>query len=133
MRGDPHAASGEVLPTMEGQGPLLELSEVRFEGIRRRGSRVRHLDGLELLESVSDEVPIRCKVFRGQFSRVPPAPGPRNRPDLALLHDAQILARAAVEDLPSRLHPWHWTRRPRSGDAYNRRGRNRSLHTITDY
>src|SRR5438132_13199463 len=105
MRGDPHAPSGEVLPAMEGQGPLLGLSKMRFDGIRRRGSRVRHLDGVELLESVSDEVPLRCEGLRCEFSRVPPASGPRDRPDLALLRDAQILARAACELLPSRLHP----------------------------
>src|SRR5437762_13464129 len=112
MRGDPHAASGEVLPTMEGQGPLLELSEVRFEGIRRRGSRVRHLDGLELLESVADEVPLIGEGFRCEFSRVPPGSGPRDRPDLALLHDAQVLARGAFDPLPSRLHAL-----PRTGRA----------------
>src|SRR5437867_9342417 len=117
MRGDPHAPSGEVLPAMEGQGPLLGLSKMRFDGIRRRGSRVRHLDGLQLLEPVSDEVPLRFEVFRGEFSRVPPASGPRDRPDLALLHDAQVLARAAVETLPSRLHPWPRTRRARAVES----------------
>src|SRR5207237_9731477 len=96
MRGDPHASAGEILPTVERQGPLLELSGMRFDGIRRRGSRVRHLDGLELLEPVSDEVPLRCEVFRCEFSDIPPTSVPRDPPALVLLHDAHAPARAPV-------------------------------------
>src|SRR5207245_8205994 len=54
-------------------------------------------------------------------------PTPRDRPDIALLYAAQVVARAAVEAVPPRLHSRAGHRRPRSRDASHPRERDRSV------
>src|SRR2546426_236104 len=117
VRRDARATSGEILPTVEGSGAVREMPEVQFQGVRRRGPRVRHLDGLERVEPLPHPIPHGPGLLRRELSHLASAPGPRDRPDVALLHDAQIMARAEVEAVPSRLHSRTRPRRPRSRDA----------------
>src|SRR5207244_11364616 len=117
MRRDARAASGEILPAVEGSRAVLEMPDVQLQGVRRRAARVRYLDGLQRVESLPHAVPHGPGLLRGELPPVASAAGPRDRPDLALLHDAQVMARAEVEAVPSGLHPRTRPRRPRPRDA----------------
>src|SRR2546428_10351673 len=126
MRRDARAASGKILPAMEGSRTVLEMPEVRLQGVRRRGARLRHLDGLQRVESLPHPVSQGPGLLRRELPSVASAARPRDRPDVALLHDAQVMARAAVESLPPRLYPPAPARRPRAPDASHPRERDRS-------
>src|SRR2546426_4673412 len=127
MRRDARAASGKILPAVEGSRTVLEMPEVRLQGVRRRGARLRHLDGLERVESLPHAISHRPGLLRRELPPLAPATGPRDRPDVALLHDAKVMARAAVEAVPPRLHPRTRPRRPRSRDASHPGERDRSV------
>src|SRR5207244_12372720 len=120
-------ASGEILPAVEGSRAVLEMPEVQLQGVRRRAARLRYLDGLQRVESLPHAVPHGPGLLRRELPPLASAAGPRDRPDLALLHDAQVMARAAVEAVPPRLHPRTRPRRPRSRDASHPGGRDRSV------
>src|SRR2546421_413671 len=94
MRRDARAASGEILPAVEGPRAVREMPEVQLQRVRRRAARLRHLDGLQRVESLPHAVPHGPGLLRRELPPLAPAAGPRNRPDLALLHDAQVMARA---------------------------------------
>src|SRR5439155_18281348 len=94
MRRDARAASGEILPAVEGPSAVREMPEVQLEGVRRRGARLRHVDGLERVESLPHSVSHGPGLLRRELPALASAAGPRDRPDLALLHDAQVMARA---------------------------------------
>src|SRR6266581_1319809 len=111
MRRDARPASGEILPAVEGPRAVYAVPEVRLQGVRRRAARVRHLDGLEPLPHPVSHGP---GVLRRELPALAPATGPRNRPDVALLHDAQVMARAKVEAVPTRLFFLMRRRPPRS-------------------
>src|SRR2546426_3595061 len=117
MRRDSRCDPGETQPTCEGSCASREMPEVQLEGVRRRGARLRHLDGLERVEPLPHPIPHGPGLLRRELSHLSSPPGPRDRPDVALLHNAQIMARAEVEAVPSRLHSRTRPRRPRSRDA----------------
>src|SRR2546428_9320951 len=127
MRRDARAASGKILPAMEGSRAVREVPEVQLQGVRRRGARLRHLDGLERLESLPHAVPHGPGLLRRELPPLASAARPRDRPDVALLHDAQVMARAAVEAVPSGLHPWAPPPPPPAPRASPPGGRDRSL------
>src|SRR5213594_825040 len=102
MRRDARPASGEILPAVEGPRAVLEMPEVQLQGVRRRAARLRHVDGLERVESLPHTVSHGPGLLRRELPALASAAGPRNRPDLALLHDAQVMARAEVEAVPPR-------------------------------
>src|SRR5947199_9195108 len=106
MRRDARAASGEVLPAVEGSGAVREVPAVQFQRVRRRGARVRHLDGFERLEPLLHSLPRRPGLLCGELSPVASAAGPRDRPGVALLHDAQFVPRTEVEAVPTGVYPW---------------------------
>src|SRR3989449_4565340 len=127
VRGDPRAASGEILPTMEGSRAVREMPEVQLQGVRRRGPGVRHLDGLERFEPVPHPVPDGPGLLRRELPPFASAARPGNRPDVALLHDAQVMARAEVEAVPPRVHPLPPPPYARAPDASHDWGRGRTL------
>src|SRR5438094_636318 len=82
VRRDARPASGEILPAVEGSRAVLEMPEVQLQGVRRRGARLRHLDGFQRVESLPHSVPNRPEVLRRKLPRLASAAGPRDRPDL---------------------------------------------------
>src|SRR5256885_17175158 len=124
---DARAADGKILPAMEGSRTVLEMPEVRLQGVRRLGARLRPLDGLQRVESLPHPVSQGPGLLRRELPSVASAARPRDRPDVALLHDAQVMARAAVEAVPPRLHPRTRPPRPRAPHASHPRGRDATL------
>src|SRR5207244_12760338 len=90
--GDPRAASREILSPMEGPRAVHEVPEVQLEGLRRGGARVRHLDGLERFESLPHPVPHGPQLLRCELPRLAAAARPGDRPAVALLPDAHVIA-----------------------------------------
>src|SRR3989475_11331866 len=126
MRRDARAASGKILPAMEGSRTVREVPEVQLQGVRRRGARLRHLDGLERLESLPHAISHGPGLLRRELPPLAPATGPRDRPDVALLHDAKVMAPAAVEAAPPRLYSPTRARRPRARPAMRPGGQERA-------
>src|SRR5206468_6037870 len=56
LRRDARPASGEILSAVEGSRAVLEMPEVQLQGVRRRAARLRHLDGLQRVESLPHTV-----------------------------------------------------------------------------
>src|SRR3989442_6687340 len=102
------------------------MPEVQLQGVRRRGARVRHLDGFERVEPLPHALPYGPGLLRRELPSIASAPGPRDRPDVAVLYDAQVMARAEVEAVPARVHPRTRRRPPPSPDASHPRGPDRS-------
>src|SRR2546428_11637704 len=91
-----------MIPAMVGDRTVREVPEVQLQVVRRRGARLRHLDGLEQLKSLPHAISHGPGLLRRELPPLASAARPRDRPDVALLHDAQVMARAAVAGPPSR-------------------------------
>src|SRR2546425_11798949 len=88
------------------------MPEVQLQGVRRRGARVRHLDGFERVEPLPHALPYGPGLLRRELPSIASAPGPRDRPDVVVLYDAQVLARAGVQAAPPPAPPPDTPRRP---------------------
>src|SRR5207247_4461482 len=91
MRRDARPASGEILSAVEGSRAVLEMPEVQLQGVRRRAARLRHLDGLQRVESLPHTVPHGPGLLRRELPPVAPAAGPRGGPHLTCLDAPQLM------------------------------------------